>query len=239
MSSKTATTTTPQDVLLYIPNLIGYLRVICTLSSFVLMVAFSSYWKLAIVLYVSSFVGDLFDGMAARKFNQCSSFGGLLDMVTDRCSTMGILYILGGDYAIHDAQLSFPFYRMTFLFLILLDISSHWCQMQSTAKSHHKSSDGNKGRSFLVRWYYHYYWFFGYLCVGAEFTYICLYIQQYVEEETLLARCNSALLYACLPGCVLKQVVNMAQLCSACHAVAAYDAQQRNEQAANSTFKQS
>jgi len=223
------TATSPEEVLLFIPNLIGYSRVVFTLSSFVIMVCLPHYWLLAITLYVSSFVGDLLDGMAARKFNQCSSFGGLLDMVTDRCSTLGILYVLGGDYAVEDTRLGIPVFRLTFLFLILLDISSHWCQMQSTAKSgHHKSDQGNEGRNFIVRWYYHYYWFFGYLCVGAEFTYICLYVRQYVDADSILGVCNTALLYACLPGCVLKQLVNVVQLCSACYAVAAHDAQQRD-----------
>lgn len=227
--------TTAKDVLLYIPNLIGYSRVVMTLSSFVCMICFSEYWLLAIILYVSSFVGDLVDGMAARKFHQCSTFGGLLDMVTDRCSTLGILYILGGEYSDDDTALPFPVYRLTFLFLIVLDISSHWCQMHSTLKhdQHHKSVDGNKGRSLLVQWYYRYYWFFGYLCVGAEFTYICLYVKKYASVETLLGKCNTTLLLACLPGCVLKQVVNVAQLCSACHAVAQHDAQERNQQESN------
>jgi hypothetical protein len=40
--------------------------------------------------------------------------------------------------------------------------------------AHHKSLEGNKGKNFLVRWFYQYYWFFGYLCVGAELTYILL-----------------------------------------------------------------
>ena len=31
---------------------------------------------LGLSLYIASFVGDLFDGIAARKFNQCSKFGG-------------------------------------------------------------------------------------------------------------------------------------------------------------------
>ena len=52
----------------------------------------------AIASYIYSFAADLFDGMAARKFNQCSTFGGLLDMVTDRCSTLGLLFILYGEY---------------------------------------------------------------------------------------------------------------------------------------------
>lgn len=92
-------TTTAGDVLLYVPNLIGYLRVICTVLSITLMICFPQMWITAIILYVSSFVGDLFDGMAARKFNQCSLFGGLLDMVTDRCSTAGLLCALSHEHS--------------------------------------------------------------------------------------------------------------------------------------------
>ena len=63
------------------------------------MICFPEQWIAAIILYVSSFVGDLFDGMAARKFDQCSTFGGLLDMVTDRCSTAGLLCALSKEYS--------------------------------------------------------------------------------------------------------------------------------------------
>jgi hypothetical protein len=90
--------TTAGDVLLYIPNLIGYLRVACTLLSLILMICFPRRWIIAIILYVSSFVGDLFDGLAARKLDQCSLFGGLLDMVTDRCSTTGLLCALSREH---------------------------------------------------------------------------------------------------------------------------------------------
>ena len=90
--------TTAGDVLLYIPNLIGYLRVICTVLSLILMIRFPDRWIIAIILYVSSFVGDLFDGLAARKFDQCSIFGGMLDMVTDRCSTAGLLCALSHEH---------------------------------------------------------------------------------------------------------------------------------------------
>jgi phosphatidylglycerophosphate synthase len=41
----------------------------------------------------------MFDGMAARKYNQCSTFGGLIDMVTDRCSTAGLLCVLSREYS--------------------------------------------------------------------------------------------------------------------------------------------
>jgi hypothetical protein len=90
---------TASDVLVYIPNLIGYLRVALTLTSIVLMICSPGHWVIAIACYVASFVGDLFDGMAARKFDQCSSYGGLIDMVTDRCSTAGLLCVLSREYS--------------------------------------------------------------------------------------------------------------------------------------------
>lgn len=220
-STKQTTTTSATDVFLFIPNLIGYFRVACTLGSFVLMITLQEQtWVLAICLYVSSFVGDLFDGMAARKFNQCSVFGGLLDMVTDRCSTLGLLYVLG---------MLQPTRSLMYLMLILLDISSHWCQMYSSMGSHHKSAESNANRNFLVRWYYQHYWFFGYLCVGAEFTYIASYILHYLEEGNSARWLAEAFLNLCLPGCVMKQFVNVSQLCSACHAVAEQDAAKRQE----------
>lgn len=52
----------------------------------------------AVILYLASFVGDLVDGHVARKFNQSSEFGGMLDMITDRCSTLGLLFSLSSEY---------------------------------------------------------------------------------------------------------------------------------------------
>lgn len=209
--------TTPTNVLLFVPNLIGYFRVWCTLTSFVLMLSFEKYWAIAIILYVTSFAGDLFDGIVARKLNQTSTFGGLLDMITDRCSTLGLLYVLGS------RQESL---RLVYLILIVLDISSHWCQMYSSlGTGHHKSKESNEGRNFIVQWYYQYYAFFGYLCVGAEFTYIFTFILHYLSSEsTLLFPAFKLLFYLVLPGCVMKQVVNVFQLSSACYLVAAQDA---------------
>lgn len=120
-----------------------------------------------------------------------------------------------------------------FLGLMVLDISSHWCQMYSSSLvkdgAHHKSEEGNAGRHFLVQWFYKYYWFFGYLCVGAEFTYICLYMTQHAPTDGLVYKGALCLLYACIPGCAAKQVVNLMQLLSACHVVAEHDAKERNK----------
>lgn len=229
------TMATANRVLLFVPNLIGYARVLMTLSSFVIMSSFPSNWLTGIALYLGSFAGDLLDGMAARKLHQTSSFGGVLDMITDRCGTTGLLFVLSHEYAATDAaaehQTAVPVWRLTFLALLLLDISSHWCQMYSSLAvgAHHKSEEGTAGKHFLVRWFYKYYWFFGYLCVGAEFTYILLYVRQHTEADSVVSAILDIVLAVCLPGCLAKQAVNVMQLTSACRSIAQYDADQRNQ----------
>jgi CDP-diacylglycerol--inositol 3-phosphatidyltransferase len=228
-SSNSKANLSPTDVLLYVPNLIGYSRVLLTLASLVLMLVDSSaYWNIAIFLYIASFVGDLFDGWVARKLQQTSSFGGVLDMMTDRCSTLGLLFVLGNVY--QDKQ-GGVYWQLTFLGVVLLDISSHWCQMYASlaAGAHHKSAAGNRGRNFLVRWFYQYYYFFGYLCVGAEFTYVLLYVLSFAADKWIWSVQAGLLLF--IPGCLAKQCVNLAQLVSAAYAIAAHDAEEKqNEQ---------
>jgi CDP-diacylglycerol--inositol 3-phosphatidyltransferase len=131
----------------------------------------------------------------------------------------------------------FPIPSQLFLFLMILDISSHWCQMYSSslakAGAHHKSEAGNEGRHIIVQWFYKYYWFFGYLCVGAEFTYICLYVVRHASSNGLVYIAARALLWACIPGCAAKQFVNLMQLTSACYIVAEHDAKERNARTKN------
>ena len=99
-------------------------------------------WKRSMMFYLAAFTGDLFDGMAARYFDQCewlsvsvmfievidvdgccyngvigSQLGGILDMVTDRVSTAGLLMILSQLY---------PNYHFGFNALMCIDIFSHW-----------------------------------------------------------------------------------------------------------------
>ena len=230
MTEKNSDGVTASDVLLYVPNLLGYVRVVLTVSSYALLLMDSSaYWFAATLLYLGSFVGDLFDGWMARKLNQTSSFGGVLDMVTDRCSTLGFLFLLSTDYRPVDADLGLPLFQATFLFLVLLDVSSHWCQMYASLScgQHHKSEAGNKGRNFLVRWFYKYYYFFGYLCCGAEFTYMLLLVKRHAPDEwQIWVQLGLAV---CVPGCVAKQFVNVAQLTSSCYAIATSDAEAKQK----------
>lgn len=102
------------DVLLYYPNLIGYARVACMAASFYFFLDEPIY---TLIFYLAAFAGDAVDGYVARKFNQSSTFGGVLDMVTDRVSTAGFLILLSHLYK---EQV------LIFVSLVVLDIASHW-----------------------------------------------------------------------------------------------------------------
>ena len=78
-------------VFLFVPNIIGYLRFTALFAIFPI---FRAHPVLTIILYGTSQALDAFDGMAARKFNQCSRFGAVLDMVCDRASNAVLLAIL-------------------------------------------------------------------------------------------------------------------------------------------------
>lgn len=151
-----------------------------------------------------------------------------MDMLTDRLSTLGLLYVLSGDYQQQDLEFGFPLFRLTFLALISLDIASHWSQMFSTAilGAHHKGDDANTGRNFIVRLYYGNYFFFGYLCVATEILYIVAYTFQFTEGMSC-HQLLKAIVYVAFPGCFLKQLVNVIQLFSACYAVAQKDAKSK------------
>lgn len=211
-------TITSTDVLLYIPNLIGYLRVCCTLL-FIYLCQDQEQWHVAISAYVISFTLDLFDGMAARRFNQASKFGAVLDMVTDRCSTALLLSVLG---------IIYPQHFQIYLLLMALDISSHWIQMKAAGQMHHKSSSQN----FVVSFYYENYYFFGYCCVGAEFFYILMYALRFCHASfEYKEQLHMLTFYVMLPGCAIKQFVNVCQLAAASNAIARGDAEEANNRA--------
>ena len=81
-------------VALYIPNLLGYLRIF--LSFYGLKNAIQQKPDSALNMWVAAALLDLIDGIAARKLNQCSQFGILLDVAADNVlrSTVWISAIL-------------------------------------------------------------------------------------------------------------------------------------------------
>jgi CDP-diacylglycerol--inositol 3-phosphatidyltransferase len=105
------------NIFLFIPNIIGYTRVLLAASSLYFM-----RWhpKYCTCLYMVSCLLDAFDGMAARRFGQSTKFGAVLDMVTDRCTTACLLCYLCSAY---------PSYTVYFQTLVSVDLASHYMHM--------------------------------------------------------------------------------------------------------------
>ena len=106
-------------VWLFVPNLIGYIRIVTGVAAF--SFAFNKETHhIFFLLYAFSYALDALDGVAARQLGQTSRFGAVLDMVTDRFCTAALLAVLA-----HLYKGSYTW----FLWLLILDISSHWVQM--------------------------------------------------------------------------------------------------------------
>lgn len=99
-------------------------------------------------LYTVSCLLDGLDGYAARYFNQSTTFGAVLDMVTDRCTTACLLVFLSS---------AWPRWAIIFQGLISLDMASHYMHMYATlsmggASQSHKKVDPS--RSWIMYQYY-------------------------------------------------------------------------------------
>jgi len=186
----------------YIPNMIGYVRVFLSLLSFFI---YGSCPATVIVIYSTSFVLDGLDGIAARRYNQCSRFGAVLDMVTDRFSTAALVTILCNFY---------PAYTSYFVLLNILDFVSHWFRMYVSlvvGTASHKDVDWN--RSYLLALYYTNKTFMAILCVGNEMFYVFLYALHFYDISGVWLYIALALLVPTWAG---KQLMNFIQMyCSA------------------------
>lgn len=98
-------------------TILGYARVVLAGASLYYMSYHPHYCT---ILYSISCLLDALDGYAARKYNQSTKFGAVLDMVTDRCTTSCLLCFLSSAY---------PKWAILFQSLISLDLASHYMHM--------------------------------------------------------------------------------------------------------------
>ncbi|XP_074579003.1 putative CDP-diacylglycerol--inositol 3-phosphatidyltransferase 2 [Curcuma longa] len=113
--------------------------------------------------------------MVALTHDPVSTFGAVLDMVTDRVNTACLLSVL--------SQLFNP--GLIFLALLGLGIASHWLQMYSSflaGKTSHK--DVKDSSSWLFKLYYGNPMFMAFCCVGYEVLYIILYLLADEKSES-------------------------------------------------------
>merc|ERR1712144_34673 len=195
---------------LYLPNIVGYLRIACTTVS---IASAFSHPRSMLIFYFISFVCDELDGRLTRLFSQQSTYGAVLDMVTDRLSTAALLGILAVLY---------PSKAQICMFLQALDIASHWCHMYASLVSggtSHKELSNH--HNWLVRSYYANRIFMGTCCVSCELLYLSLYAMHWpIFNKWSIVLSDSRpevsifLLFAqiAIPGFIIKQTINVIQL---------------------------
>ncbi|KAF9185890.1 CDP-diacylglycerol-inositol 3-phosphatidyltransferase [Haplosporangium sp. Z 767] len=218
-TSTMASKTSPVDenVFLFIPNLIGYTRIILAAGSLYYM---PSHPKICMVLYSISCLLDAVDGQAARYYDQCSKFGAVLDMVTDRCTTACLLCFLASAYK--------P-YALIFQLLIALDVSSHYMHMYSSltsgASSHKKISETS---NFILRAYYSNNNVLFAFCFANELFFVILYLFSFGFETSTFGK---IVLYSLAiitgPVCAGKQIINCIQFANASRSLAQLDIEER------------
>ncbi|KZO95692.1 hypothetical protein CALVIDRAFT_549862 [Calocera viscosa TUFC12733] len=165
-----------ENVYLFVPNLIGYTRILLAALSLHFMPYHPRYCT---VLYCLSCLLDAFDGMAARALNQSTKFGAVLDMVTDRCTTACLLCFLSSAY---------PSYATLFQFLITLDFSSHYMHMYSsltTGSKSHKVVASDV--SSILHYYYTSQFVLFIMCAGNELFFVALYLCHFDHTPVLNA----------------------------------------------------
>ncbi|XP_064355558.1 CDP-diacylglycerol--inositol 3-phosphatidyltransferase [Dromaius novaehollandiae] len=208
-----------ENVFLFVPNVIGYVRVALLAAAFCLMPRQPGP---AAACYGLAGLLDAVDGHAARLLGQGTRFGALLDMLTDRCATMGLLLQLA---------LLYPPAAPLFQLSTALDVASHWLHLHSTALrggQSHKSVGAGGNR--LLRLYYSSRTLLFLLCAGNEGFYCSLYLVHFSEGPPVLpGRLGlfRAALWLCAPAAAAKAALNLLQLLAAARDVAALDAAER------------
>ncbi|KAI9189666.1 phosphatidylinositol synthase 1 (CDP-alcohol phosphatidyltransferase1) [Blastocladiella emersonii ATCC 22665] len=208
-------------VFLYWPNIIGYTRVVLAALACILM---PSYPWACMTAYTLSCLMDAVDGHVARLMNQCSRFGAVLDMVTDRSTTTCLLAYL---CTVHPAWL--PLFQL----LMALDLSSHYMHMYASlvaGSSSHKQLDG--AAHPILRLYYHNKNVMFLVCAGNEFMFVGLYLLHHLAAGTFAYYCILALTVLAFPVCALKQGLNVVQLVGASTRLAELDVKTANDAAA-------
>ncbi|TEB31244.1 CDP-diacylglycerol-inositol 3-phosphatidyltransferase [Coprinellus micaceus] len=226
-------TAQPENVFLFVPNLIGYARVILAGLSLHYM---NHHPKACTILYGISCLLDAVDGHAARALNQTSKFGAVLDMVTDRCTTSCLLCYLASAY---------PPYAIIFQFLIALDFSSHYMHMYSslvTGSRSHKLVTSDVSRILWL--YYNNSTTLFAFCFGNELFFVSLYLIKWIHAPIGLDGVLSSLTWPqvlallCFPICLGKNIINVVQLWKASKILVGVDLAEREQARLEARMKQ-
>lgn len=200
-----------KDVFFFIPNLIGYVRVLTAVLSFLTM---KNHPIRTLILYGISGFLDAFDGYAARKFDQGTRFGAVLDMVTDRCATSSLICYLCVIY---------PDYCILWQLLVSLDLASHYMHMYAMLSSGSASHKNVGKKSKLLNLYYTNRNVLFMVCLVNELFYMAFYLHYY--QFFWMGTC---LAWVSAPVWFFKQVANVVQMKNAALILVEKDVQERS-----------
>ncbi|EGG12711.1 uncharacterized protein MELLADRAFT_32625, partial [Melampsora larici-populina 98AG31] len=207
---------------LFVPNLIGYSRIILAAVSLHYM---SYHPKYCTIAYLISQLLDAVDGQAARALGQTSRFGAVLDMVTDRiysiqdCTVLVVVSFLVTRPMIND---------LTHLSDLTSYIRKH-CSMVAGSKSHKTVS---KKQSRILHSYYTNSNTLFIFCACNEIFFVCLYLAHWYKpiiNSTLTFNLTWPELMAILmfPICFGKQIINVIQFWKASRLLVLFDQEER------------
>ncbi|CAG9770106.1 unnamed protein product [Ceutorhynchus assimilis] len=166
---------TEENIFIFVPNIIGYARIILAVIAFYFM---PTNHIIASTCYIVSALLDAFDGHAARYFNQGTKFGAMLDQLTDRCGTMGLVAVLAHLY---------PKYMFPLLLSMCIDIACHWIYLHSSilqGKQSHKFIDMSENP--IMNIYYTNRQVLFIMCAGNEAFFAALYLLYFTEGPIII-----------------------------------------------------
>lgn len=186
--------------LLFVPNIIGYVRFI--LLAFFILYDIREEYYVAIACYFISIFLDEFDGRIARYLNQCSSFGSQLDYAIDYLSVYVIFMACYG--FIDDDRV---FIKLFIMFFIATDtIANHfWVSIvcRTNVLTHTGPGDG----IFMFRLLQKYYSnknFFRILVLHDHMIFpICIYA--FVKLENI----SIHVVYVVITMCAVRRVIQI------------------------------
>ncbi|XP_012287986.1 CDP-diacylglycerol--inositol 3-phosphatidyltransferase [Orussus abietinus] len=206
-----------ENIFLFVPNIIGYGRIILALISFYFM---PRNYVIASWCYIISGLLDAVDGHAARYFNQSTKFGGMLDQLTDRVGTMCLLVTLSQFY---------PAYTFWFQLSMAIDIACHWIYLHTTllqGKTSHKFVDMSENP--IMRVYYTNRQVLFIMCAGNEAFYAALYLLHFTEGPILVGiSLFRAVLLLSAPIAFIKTLISLLHGYVACINLGIIDVKER------------
>ncbi|XP_029163149.1 CDP-diacylglycerol--inositol 3-phosphatidyltransferase [Nylanderia fulva] len=211
--------TESENIFLFVPNIIGFGRVILALISFYFM---PTNYVIASWCYVVSSLLDAIDGHAARYYNQSTKFGAILDQLTDRVGTMCLMVTL---------CLFYPTYTFWFQLSMAIDIACHWIYLHTTllqGKTSHKFIDMSENP--IMRLYYTNRTVLFFMCAGNEAFYAGLYLLHFTEGPILAGiGLYRLIVYLSAPIAFVKAAISVLHGYVSCINLSIIDVKERQE----------